>query len=96
MIQKMKKIVIVSPCQRKAALLERLAQRMELRLQNHHRVMLDPTGLGIDLRKGVLRQRDDIAAAVKNDRTGTRRALVQRDDVAVHSVTSNLKMVLRK
>ena len=69
---------------RQAAFFKRLAHGVELRIQNDHGVVLDPARLGINLREGILRQRHDVAALVKNNRTGACGALIQSHNVTIH------------
>ena len=70
---------------RQAALFKRLAHGKQLALKDDHRVMLHPARLRIDLREGILRQRHNVALAVKDNRAGTGCTLVKCNDVAVHN-----------
>ena len=47
--------------------------------------MLDPAGLRVVLRKGLLRHRSDAAAVVKENGAGAGRALVERKDETAHN-----------
>ena len=67
---------------------------MELRIQNDHGVVLDPAWLGINLREGILRQRHDVAALVKNNRTGACGALIQSHNVTIHEKNLRFKVKL--
>ena len=70
---------------RQAALFKRLAHGKQLTLKDDHRVMLHPARLRVDLREGILRQRHNVALAVKDNRAGTGCTLVKCNDVAVHN-----------
>ena len=56
--------------------------------------MLDPAGLGVYLRKGVLRYRDGHTLRIKNYGTRTRRSLIERDNITVHLLTSILILLI--
>ena len=65
-------------------LAERLRGHAALALPELQRVMLDPAGLRVVLRKGLLRHRGDAAAAVEENGAGAGRALVERKDEIAH------------
>ena len=68
----------------KAALAQRLRRHHALRAPDLKRVMLDPAGLGVYLRKIVLRLGDDAARLVKDNGTGAGRPLIERQNIFFH------------
>ena len=73
---------------REPARAERLRERFKLRIEDRHRIMLDPAGLRIDLGERVLRERNHAPVLVKNDGAGACRPLVKGNYVPAHGITS--------
>jgi hypothetical protein len=62
---------------RQLMLRQDLSSHLTLRLPNLKWIMLDPTALWVILSKLTLRHPDTLTVAIKQDRSGTRRPLVQ-------------------
>ena len=62
---------------------QRVAHRRALRLPDLERVVLDPAGLRKVLRELALRQRDDAAGGIEQQRARAGGALVEREDELV-------------
>ena len=82
-------------CGRQTAFFVGLLQCVKLGVQNHHGVMLHPTGFRVNLGEGVLRQSDDIAVSVKNNGAGTGGSLVQCNQISVHIGSSVVDEIVK-
>jgi len=74
---------------------QRLARGGELRVPDLARVVLDPTGLGVDLAEFALRHRHDPPGGVEDDAAGTRGPLVQGEQIG-HGAASNPTRLRRR